>query len=58
MDGVVVRVQPPAVLDGHALEEGADLGGVARVEDVPKGAGEAAGSGRATAAVFHHDVTA
>ncbi len=40
VDGVVVRVQAPSLLYGHALQEGAYGGGVARVVDVPQGAGQ------------------
>ena len=40
MDGVVVRVEALALVDGDPLQEGADLGRVARVVDVPEGAGE------------------
>ena len=40
VDGVVVRVEALALVDGDPLQEGADLGRVARVVDVPEGAGE------------------
>jgi len=39
VDGVVVRLELDAALDGHPVQQVADLVGVARVVDVPQRAG-------------------